>query len=79
MDQNKDDGVCVIYGCYLAKGDGQVTVMIDSTPIDLELCDRHFSFFQTTDPEHYSIGTTFRNEVEVRPIAAQPAPVAPEE
>lgn len=80
MDPNKSEDTCDIFGCYLAKGDGTVTVTINDEQKTLGLCDRHHKFVLGTDPMHYSIGETYRNEVEIRPIAAQPLPpVAPEE
>jgi hypothetical protein len=77
--QLKSDGLCKVFGCYLAK-ETEVDVTIDEVTSVIEVCTRHEDFFQSTPIEDYAIGLTFLGELEVRLIAAQPAvPVAPEE
>lgn len=74
MEQNP----CDIYGCRNKQyKDSTVTVAIgEEVNKVLDVCATHLSFFETMQPEHYTIGYTFTQEVEVRPVPSRPVPPA---
>lgn len=69
------ENMCQVYGHLKAyKPGATVTLTFDGEPRTIKVCDEHLAFFEDFDPVIWSLGLTYTNEVEIRPIAAQPAP-----
>ena len=72
---------CDIYACRNKQETlNDVTAVIDEVVTPLEVCDEHKDFFESMAPEHYLIGRTYTQEVEIRAVPSQPAvpPAEPE-
>jgi hypothetical protein len=66
---------CAFYGCNRSKQpEATLTVQIKGVDVTIEPCSYHYEMLEVMDPELYSIGYTFTNDIELRLHPAVPAP-----
>lgn len=83
MSKVKDLDQCQFYGCKNPQHDdpsGVVTVTLPNEPEPVEVlpCFYH-SAILSMGSDKFLVGRAYNNEIELRPVAAVPAPPTPQE